>query len=60
MSRIWNILPAIESSPESDILWWYVGSENVISTALVKKRVDKLVSSVGQEPPQGVSLLTQF
>ena len=53
-----GVLPAIESSPESNILWWYVGSEDIISTALIKQRVDKLISRVGQEPPKGVSLLT--
>lgn len=55
-----GVLPAIESSPESNILWWYVGSEDIISTALIKQRVDKLISRVGQEPPKGVSLLTQL
>ena len=61
---IWNspyyAIPTVETSPEFNILWGYVGSEDIISAAVIIKRIDKFVSRVGQEAPQGVSLLTQL
>ena len=52
--------PAVETSPEPDVLRREVQSENLRLGCVVVERVDKLVSRVGEETPQRERLLVQL
>ena len=52
--------PAVETSPEPDVLRREVQSENLRLSGVVVQRVDKLVSRVGEETPEREGLLVQL
>ena len=52
--------PAVETSPEPDVLRREVQSENLGLGCVVVERVDELVSRVGEETPERESLLVQL
>ena len=52
--------PAVETSPEPDILGREVQSENLRLGRVVVERVDKLIRRVGEETPEREGLLVQL
>ena len=52
--------PAVETSPEPDVLRREVQSENLSLGCVVVQRVDELVGGVGEETPQREGLLLQL
>ena len=52
--------PAVETSPEPDVLRREVQSQNLRLGRVVVQRVDELVRGVGEVTPQGERLLVQL
>ena len=52
--------PAVETSPEPDVLRREVQSENLRLGRVVVERIDKLIGRVGEETPEREGLLVQL
>ena len=52
--------PAVETSPEPDVLGREVQSENLRLGRVIVERVDKLIRRVGEETPEREGLLVQL